>query len=72
VKIGDLIATQPGIYFHGLDRDHHVGGDRYPHVINWAGHLYLEDGHHRALRAALNGEATITARVLTIEGEAPA
>jgi hypothetical protein len=72
VKIADLTATQPGIYFHGLDLEHHVGGDPHPHVINWAGHLYLEDGHHRTLRAALNGEHTITARVLTIEGEAPA
>jgi hypothetical protein len=63
-----LTATQPGIYFHGLTNTSPIGGDPHPHVINWAGHLYLEDGHHRVLRAALNGEATITARVLTIEG----
>jgi hypothetical protein len=70
VCIADLIATQPGIYFHGLTSPSPVGGDRYPHVIDWQGRLYLEDGHHRTTRAALNGEHTIEARVLTISDEA--
>jgi hypothetical protein len=39
-------------------------------VIDWQGRLYLEDGHHRTTRAALNGEHTIEARVLTISDEA--
>lgn len=68
VRIADLIATQPGIYFHGLHAQQPYGGDRYPHVIHWHGHLYLEDGHHRATRAALNGHTHIEARVLNIEG----
>lgn len=72
VRIDELTATQPGIYFHGLNTDTPVGGDQSPHVIDWHGTLYLEDGHHRAIKAALNGQDTITARVLTIEGEAPA
>lgn len=66
VPIADLIATQPGIYFHGLDTEEHVGGDRLPHVIDWNGHLYLEDGHHRAVTARLGGMTHIEARVFTI------
>jgi hypothetical protein len=32
-------------------------------VVEWKGKLYLEDGVHRALRAALQQRATIHARV---------
>ena len=67
VRIADLTATQPGIYFHGLNTQEHVGGDKLPHVIDWQGNLYLEDGHHRAVQARLNGMTHIEARVLTIK-----
>lgn len=67
VRIADLTATQPGIYFHGLDVQEHVGGDKLPHVIDWHGNLYLEDGHHRAVYACLSGMTHIEARVLTIQ-----
>jgi hypothetical protein len=32
--------------------------------VQWQGHLYLEDGLHRALRAALQQRNSIHARVL--------
>jgi hypothetical protein len=66
VQISDLIATQPGVYFQALlEQDHvPVGGDPYPHVVLYRGAMYLEDGHTRTLRALLNGESTIEARVL--------
>lgn len=66
VAIADLIATQPGILLHALTADWEaepVGGDPVPHVIDHGGLLYLEDGHHRVMRAALAGQATIDARV---------
>lgn len=66
VPIADLVATQPGIYFHGLDASEHVGGDEFPHVIEYRRTLYLEDGHHRAVKAALAGERVVTARVLQV------
>lgn len=70
VRIADLIATQPGILIHALSHEHAttVGGDPIPHVIDWDGRLYLEDGHHRAVRAALRGETHIEARVFLVEG----
>lgn len=67
VTITDLIATQPGILLRALTEENTpIGGDLIPHVINWQGNLYLEDGHHRAMRALLAGQRTLTARVLDI------
>ena len=56
-----------GVLFHALIDDcEPVGGDPVPHVIDFDGRLYLEDGHHRVVRAALAGRSTIEARVLPI------
>ena len=67
-RIADLIATQPGILLHALTEGiTPVGTDHYPHVIHWQGNAYLEDGHHRVVRAAINGERTVVARVLEVE-----
>lgn len=70
VPVNTLIATQDGIFFQPLigPVDVPVGGDVYPHVIVWGGENYLEDGHHRVVRAMLTGLETIEARVLVLEG----
>lgn len=41
-------------------------GDLFAHVVEWQGTLYLEDGLHRALRAALHQRPTLHARVLSL------
>jgi len=67
LPIAQLHATQPGVLFHALTGDRApVGGDPLPHVIAWRGAYYLEDGHHRVMRAALAGHAEIEARVLQV------
>lgn len=69
VVISDLIATQPGVLLEPLSASWDalpVGGDPVPHVIAYRGQLYLEDGHHRVARAALAGQTSIMARVLTV------
>ena len=72
VAIADLIATQPSVVLSALHVDYtRPGGepwakDALPHVVQWRGSLYLEDGHHRAVRALLRGETTMEARVLTL------
>ena len=38
-------------------------GDLFAHVVQWQGELYLEDGLHRALRAALQQRQVLHARV---------
>lgn len=67
VLIANLIATQPGVLFEALASDMPpVGGDPYPHVIEWRGRRYLEDGHTRTVRRALAGHSYIVARVLVV------
>jgi len=69
LPINELYATQPGVLLHALTADAPapVGGDPLPHVIAWRGTGYLEDGHHRVMRAALAGCTHIEARVLRVE-----
>lgn len=68
VYIASLYATQPGVLFHALgdDAPPPVGGDPLPHVIDWQGLLYLEDGHSRVVRAALRGNRLVCVRRLRI------
>lgn len=64
VRLDQLITTKREL---ALDRlladDSTFYGDLFPHVVEWKGNLYLEDGVHRALRAALQQRTTIHARV---------
>jgi Arc/MetJ family transcription regulator len=64
VRLDQLVTTKREL---ALDRlladDSTFYGDLFPHVVEWEGKLYLEDGVHRALRAALQQRATIHARV---------
>ena len=47
-------------------------GDLFAHVVQWRGTLYLEDGLHRALRAALQQRNSLHVRVLSLDEEEPA
>ena len=47
-------------------------GDLFPHAVQWKGELYLEDGLHRALRAALQQRNVIHVRVLDLDTLIPA
>ena len=47
-------------------------GDLFPHAVHWQGELYLEDGLHRALRAALQQRTVIHVRVLDLDALTPA
>lgn len=49
-----------------LDEDSTFFGDLFAHVVEWQGELYLEDGLHRALRAALQQRHVLHARVHVI------
>lgn len=42
-------------------------GDLFAHVVKYHGELYLEDGLHRAVRAALQQRMVIHARVLDLD-----
>ena len=49
-----------------LDEDSTFYGDLFAHVVQWQGEYYLEDGLHRALRAALQQRNVLHARVHTV------
>ena len=51
-----------------LDEESTFYGDLFAHVVEWRGELYLEDGVHRALRAALQQRQVLHARVHPLEG----
>ena len=67
VRIDQLVTTKREM---DLDRvmteDSTYFGDLFAHVVLWRGELYLEDGLHRALRAALQQRHVLHARVLEL------
>lgn len=68
VRLDQLTTTKREL---ALDRlladDSTFYGDLFPHVVQWRDNLYLEDGLHRALRAALQQRTQIHARVLVVQ-----
>jgi len=70
VPIEELVTTQEHIYIRdilGKVLKPSVSGDEFPHVVSWNGTFYLEDGHHRAVRAIIEGKNYLQARVFKIE-----
>jgi Arc/MetJ family transcription regulator len=67
VRLDQLITTKRQMF---LDRvladDSTFYGDLFPHVVEWRGQAYLEDGLHRALRAALQQRSFLHVRVLDL------
>ncbi|GAA0422477.1 MULTISPECIES: type II toxin-antitoxin system VapB family antitoxin [Acrocarpospora] len=68
VRLDTLVTTKAVLDLHSLlAKDSTFYGDLFPHVVQWQGELYLEDGLHRALRAALHQRSVLHARVLELE-----
>lgn len=64
VRLDDLTTTKTRLDLeHLLDDDSTYFGDLFAHVVSWNGELFLEDGLHRALRAALQQRTMLHARV---------
>ncbi len=67
IRLDQLITTKDTLDLATLlDEDSTFFGDLFAHVIEWRGELYLEDGLHRALRAALQQRTVLHARVHVI------
>jgi Arc/MetJ family transcription regulator len=68
VRLDELITTKRTLDLDALLADDSTFfGDLFAHVVEWKGDLYLEDGLHRALRAALQQRTVLHARVLVVE-----
>ena len=64
VRLDELVTTKDTLQLAALlDEDSTFYGDLFAHVVEWRGELYLEDGLHRALRAALQQRSVLHARV---------
>ena len=69
VRLDELVTTKDTLRLDTLlDDDSTFYGDLFAHVIEWRNDLYLEDGLHRALRAALQQRHVLHARVHVMEG----
>lgn len=67
VRLDELVTTKDTLQLAALlDEDSTFYGDLFAHVVEWRGELYLEDGLHRALRAALQQRNVLHARVHAI------
>ncbi len=70
VRLDELVTTKRTLDLDALlAEDSTFYGDLFAHVVEWQGELYLEDGLHRALRAALQQRPVIHARVLVLGGD---
>ena len=68
VRLADLVTTKAQLDLEALlAEDSTFFGDLFPHVVQWQGTLYLEDGLHRAVRTALHQRSILHARVLVID-----
>lgn len=67
VRLDELVTIKRTLDLDALlSEDSTFYGDIFAHVVSWQGDLYLEDGLHRALRAALQQRPVLHARVLTL------
>lgn len=67
IRLDELVTTKDTLQLSSLlDEDSTFYGDLFAHVVEWQGDYYLEDGLHRALRAALQQRNVLHARVLTV------
>jgi Arc/MetJ family transcription regulator len=71
VRLDELVTTKRELALDRLlDEDSTFYGDLFPHAVQWQGDLYLEDGLHRALRAALQQRNSLHVRVLNLDDPA--
>lgn len=68
VRLDQLVTTKRMLDLEALlEEDSTFYGDLFAHVVKWRDEYYLEDGLHRALRAALQQRQTVHARVLELQ-----
>ncbi len=68
VRLDELVTTKRELALDTLLADESTFfGDLFPHAVQWHGDIYLEDGLHRALRAALQQRNTLHVRVLDLD-----
>lgn len=68
IRLDQLVTTKRTLDLETLlAEDSTYYGDLFAHVVEYRNELYLEDGLHRALRAALHQRMVLHARVLRLD-----
>lgn len=68
VRLDELVTTRTTLDLTQLlSEDSTFYGDLFAHVVQWRETMYLEDGLHRAVRAALAQRSVLHARVLVLD-----
>jgi Arc/MetJ family transcription regulator len=72
VRLDQLVTTKSQLDLSTLlAEDSTFYGDLFAHVVSWRGELFLEDGLHRAVRAALRQRTVVHARVIELSDGPP-
>jgi Arc/MetJ family transcription regulator len=68
IRLDELVTTTTVLQLDRLlSEDSTFYGDLFPHAVRWRGVIYLEDGLHRAVRAALRNRTVLHARVFDMD-----
>ncbi len=68
IRLDELVTTTTVLALDRLlSEDSTFYGDLFPHAVRWRGVTYLEDGLHRAVRAALRNRTVLHARVFDMD-----
>jgi len=68
VRLSDLSTIRSTLDLNALlATDSTFFGDLFAHVVRFRGDLYLENGLHRAVRAALQGRTSLHARIYALD-----
>jgi Arc/MetJ family transcription regulator len=68
VNLAELVTTATVVELDRLlSEDPTLPGDLFPHAVRWCGELFLEDGLHRAMRAALHQRTVLPVRILNLD-----
>lgn len=68
IRLDQLVTTKRQLDLDALLADDSTFyGDLFAHVVKWRGEFFLEDGLHRAVRAALQQRTILHARVLDLD-----
>ena len=68
IRLDELVTTTTVLALDRLlSEDSTFYGDLFPHAVKWQGVVYLEDGLHRAVRAALRNRTVLHARVFDMD-----
>lgn len=62
----DLWLTQNKLTVTGMLGAQKFSTDSYPHIVEWQGSFYVEDGHHRLVLNVLHGHTIVNVRLIRL------